>query len=176
MHDSNCKHKPYKIFCSISSRPCNLIMCFTVFTTFISTLALYLGTLRAARFIHDHLLYRILRAPMEFFDTTLTGRILNRFSNDTKEVDTDLPATLRAFGACVFGVYWKRFFMWEKLGDDGKLTIWWRVALKKYLNWKVSWLEKNVWWLKILWRLSHIFLILYVCPIFSYYIFMSLCT
>lgn len=83
---------------------CNLIICFTVFATFIATLSLYIGTLRAARFIHNQLLYRILRAPMEFFDTTLTGRILNRFSNDTKEVDSDLPATLRAFGACLFGV------------------------------------------------------------------------
>lgn len=79
-------------------------MCFTVLATFISTLSLYIGTLRAARFIHDSLLTRILRAPMEFFDTTLTGRILNRFSNDTKEVDADLPATLRAFSACLFGV------------------------------------------------------------------------
>lgn len=80
-------------------------MCFTVFATFISTLSLYIGTLRAARFIHNQLLKRIMRAPMEFFDTTLTGRILNRFSNDTKEVDADLPATLRAFSACLFGVF-----------------------------------------------------------------------
>jgi ABC-type multidrug transport system fused ATPase/permease subunit len=76
-----------------------------VFATFIATLSLYIGTLRAARFIHDGLLKQVIRAPMEFFDTTLTGRILNRFSNDTKEVDNDLPATLRAFGACCFGVF-----------------------------------------------------------------------
>lgn len=88
-----------------------LCMCFSlthpVFATFISTLSLYIGTLRAARFIHNSLLKRVMRAPMEFFDTTLTGRILNRFSNDVKEVDNDLPATLRAFGACCFGVFAK---------------------------------------------------------------------
>lgn len=42
---------------------------------------------------------------MEFFDQTPLGRIMNRFSKDVQEVDTDLPATLRAFSSCVFGVY-----------------------------------------------------------------------
>jgi ATP-binding cassette subfamily C (CFTR/MRP) protein 1 len=69
-----------------------------------ATLSLYVGTLRAARFIHSQLLTRIFRAPMEFFDQTPTGRILNRFSKDVEAVDADLPATLRAFNACLFGV------------------------------------------------------------------------
>lgn len=94
-----------------------MLLCvhFTVFTTFIATLSLYIGTLRAARFIHNQLLFRILRAPMEFFDTTLTGRILNRFSNDTKEVDSDLPATLRAFSACLFGVLYLYFIYGQRM-------------------------------------------------------------
>jgi ATP-binding cassette, subfamily C (CFTR/MRP), member 1 len=76
-----------------------------VFTTFIATLALYIGTLEAARFTHNYLLTKILHAPMAFFDQTPIGRIINRFSKDIEAVDSDLPATLRAFSACFFGVY-----------------------------------------------------------------------
>jgi ATP-binding cassette, subfamily C (CFTR/MRP), member 1 len=75
-----------------------------VFATFISTLALYIGTLEAARFTHNYLLSRVLHAPMSFFDQTPIGRIINRFSKDIEAVDSDLPATLRAFSACLFGV------------------------------------------------------------------------
>lgn len=46
---------------------------------------------------------------MEFFDQTPLGRIINRFSKDIEEVDSDLPATLRAFSACFFGVLWTYF-------------------------------------------------------------------
>jgi len=75
-----------------------------VFTTFVATLSLYVGTLRAARVTHSYLLTKIMRAPMSFFDQTPIGRIINRFSKDTEAVDSDLPATLRAFTACFFGV------------------------------------------------------------------------
>lgn len=43
------------------------------------------GTLRASSRLHDELFRRILRSPMKFFDTTPTGRILNRFSKDMDE-------------------------------------------------------------------------------------------
>lgn len=73
-----------------------------------ATLSLYVGTLRAAQVTHNYLLKRILRAPMEFYDQTPIGRIINRFSKDVEAVDSDLPATLRAFSACLFGVYFLR--------------------------------------------------------------------
>lgn len=43
------------------------------------------GTLRASSRLHDELFQKILRCPMKFFDTTPTGRILNRFSKDMDE-------------------------------------------------------------------------------------------
>ncbi|XP_062328221.1 multidrug resistance-associated protein 5 isoform X3 [Osmerus eperlanus] len=49
------------------------------------------GTLRASSKLHEELFRKILRSPMKFFDTTPTGRILNRFSKDMDEVDTRLP-------------------------------------------------------------------------------------
>jgi ABC-type multidrug transport system fused ATPase/permease subunit len=47
---------------------------------FLGIFGTYLGTLTAARTMHDSMLWRIVRAPMSFFDTTPLGRILNRFS------------------------------------------------------------------------------------------------
>lgn len=77
---------------------------FTVLSTFVATLALYIGTLQAAQFIHNSLLKRILKAPMEFFDQTPIGRVVNRFSKDIESTDSDIPATLRAFCSCLFSV------------------------------------------------------------------------
>ncbi|XP_074045732.1 ATP-binding cassette sub-family C member 5 isoform X2 [Macrotis lagotis] len=55
------------------------------------------GTLRASSKLHDELFRRILRSPMKFFDTTPTGRILNRFSKDMDEVDARLPFQAEMF-------------------------------------------------------------------------------
>uniref|UniRef100_A0A8I3PX26 ATP binding cassette subfamily C member 5 n=2 Tax=Canis lupus familiaris TaxID=9615 RepID=A0A8I3PX26_CANLF len=55
------------------------------------------GTLRASSRLHDELFRRILRSPMKFFDTTPTGRILNRFSKDMDEVDVRLPFQAEMF-------------------------------------------------------------------------------
>ncbi|XP_049277102.1 multidrug resistance-associated protein 1 isoform X2 [Anopheles funestus] len=76
-----------------------------VLSTFLSTLFLYVGALEASRTLHKTLLRRILRAPLtSFFDITPVGRVLNRFSKDIDTTDSDLPATLRAWSACFFGV------------------------------------------------------------------------
>ncbi|OCT78465.1 hypothetical protein XELAEV_18029562mg [Xenopus laevis] len=55
------------------------------------------GTLRASSKLHDELFRRILRSPMKFFDTTPTGRVLNRFSKDMDEVDVRLPFQAEMF-------------------------------------------------------------------------------
>ncbi|XP_052898369.1 multidrug resistance-associated protein 1 isoform X1 [Anopheles moucheti] len=76
-----------------------------VLSTFLSTLFLYVGALEASRTLHKTLLRRILNAPLtSFFDITPVGRVLNRFSKDIDTTDSDLPATLRAWSACFFGV------------------------------------------------------------------------
>lgn len=52
------------------------------------------GTLIASKLYHSTLLGAMLRAPVQFFDTTPVGRILNRFSKDQESLDTELgPAS-----------------------------------------------------------------------------------
>ncbi|XP_055468882.1 ATP-binding cassette sub-family C member 10 isoform X1 [Psammomys obesus] len=52
------------------------------------------GVLQAAATLHHRLLHRLLMAPVTFFDSTPTGRILNRLSSDVACVDDSLPFLL----------------------------------------------------------------------------------
>ncbi|TMS12817.1 Multidrug resistance-associated protein 9 [Larimichthys crocea] len=54
-------------------------------------------TLNAGCKLHDTMFRNIIASPMSFFDTTPTGRILNRFSKDQEEVDTVLPLHMDPF-------------------------------------------------------------------------------
>ncbi|XP_010013553.1 PREDICTED: multidrug resistance-associated protein 7 [Nestor notabilis] len=62
------------------------------------------GTIHAATVIHNRLLQRALKATVTFFDTTPTGRILNRFSSDLYSVDDSLPFILNIFLANMYGL------------------------------------------------------------------------
>ena len=68
----------------------------------VSSLAFFIGilvktylvvhfTLKASSQLHDKVFHKVSRATMAFFDTTPTGRILNRFSKDLDELDIYLP-------------------------------------------------------------------------------------
>ena len=46
---------------------------------------------RANRKLHKAVFFKILRAPMSFFDNNLMGNILNRFSKDMSVVDEYIP-------------------------------------------------------------------------------------
>lgn len=54
-------------------------------------------TLRSSSKLHDTMFKRILGSPMSFFDTTPTGRLVNRFSKDQDEVDAVLPFNMENF-------------------------------------------------------------------------------
>lgn len=49
----------------------------------------------AAQEMHSKLANRLLRYPMNFFDTTPIGRILNRVSRDVDTVDSTLPVHVK---------------------------------------------------------------------------------
>ncbi|XP_056602458.1 ATP-binding cassette sub-family C member 12 [Triplophysa dalaica] len=54
-------------------------------------------TLRSSSKLHDTMFKRIIGSPMSFFDTTPTGRMVNRFSKDQDEVDAVLPFNMENF-------------------------------------------------------------------------------
>ncbi|XP_006860661.1 PREDICTED: multidrug resistance-associated protein 7 [Chrysochloris asiatica] len=62
------------------------------------------GTLRAAAILHRRLLQRVLMAPVTFFDSTPTGRVLNRFSSDIACTDDSLPFILNILLANAVGL------------------------------------------------------------------------
>ncbi|XP_067851301.1 multidrug resistance-associated protein 5 isoform X2 [Heptranchias perlo] len=80
------------------------------------------GTLKASSRLHDELFRKILRGPMKFFDTTPSGRILNRFSKHMDEVDTRLPFQAEMFIQNVILV----FFC---IGVVGSVFPWFLVAV-----------------------------------------------
>ncbi|XP_060041592.1 ATP-binding cassette sub-family C member 12 isoform X2 [Erinaceus europaeus] len=61
-------------------------------------------TLMASSSMHDRVFDKILKSPMSFFDTTPTGRLMNRFSKDMDELDVRLPFHAENFLQQVFMV------------------------------------------------------------------------
>nr|NP_995703.1 Multidrug-Resistance like protein 1, isoform N [Drosophila melanogaster]AAS64694.1 Multidrug-Resistance like protein 1, isoform N [Drosophila melanogaster] len=75
-----------------------------VVTGYLSTLILSLGCVYSARYMHNVLLHGTLRWPMEMFDITPLGRIVNRFSKDVDTIDNTLPLNLRVVILQLFAV------------------------------------------------------------------------
>ncbi|XP_078079204.1 ATP-binding cassette sub-family C member 2 [Mustelus asterias] len=71
---------------------------------FLGAVLITRGTIAASRDLHFRLLQNILHVPMLFFDTTPTGRIVNRFSKDIYTIDETIPMSFRAMLSCLFGV------------------------------------------------------------------------
>uniref|UniRef100_A0A8C2I0L7 Uncharacterized protein n=1 Tax=Cyprinus carpio TaxID=7962 RepID=A0A8C2I0L7_CYPCA len=62
------------------------------------------GSISASRTLHTNLLSNILKVPMVFFDTTPSGRIVNRFAKDIFTVDEMIPMSFRSWILCLLGV------------------------------------------------------------------------
>ena len=73
-------------------------------TILVGSLALAKGSIDASVKLHKEVLFRILRSPMMFFDTTPIGRIVNRFAKDVDVVDTTIPQTMRDWIGCFLQV------------------------------------------------------------------------
>ncbi|XP_008059021.2 canalicular multispecific organic anion transporter 2, partial [Carlito syrichta] len=66
----------------------------------LSAMTLAVGGIQAARLLHQALLHNTMRAPQSFFDTTPSGRVLNRFSKDIYVIDEVLaPNILMLLGS-----------------------------------------------------------------------------
>ncbi|KAB0394515.1 hypothetical protein E2I00_015647, partial [Balaenoptera physalus] len=60
----------------------------------LSAVTMAVGGVQAARLLHQALLHNKMRSPQSFFDTTPSGRILNRFSKDICIIDEVLAPTI----------------------------------------------------------------------------------
>lgn len=58
--------------------------------------------LKGAKCLQEDMLGNVLHCPMNFFDTTPLGRILNRFSKDVDTIDNTLPLAIRQIIATLF--------------------------------------------------------------------------
>lgn len=90
--------------------------------TFVRSLNLALFGVRASQKMHDDLLSSILKAPMSFFDTTPTGRIISRFSKDLFSIDSELSEVLDFF-------LWCSLYVVVSLGTITFATPWFGVAI-----------------------------------------------
>ncbi|TRY91587.1 hypothetical protein DNTS_021753, partial [Danionella cerebrum] len=71
---------------------------------FLGTILMADGSIGASRALHSRLLSNILRVPMVFFDTTPSGRIVNRFAKDIFTVDEMIPQSFKSWFLCMLGV------------------------------------------------------------------------
>lgn len=76
-----------------------------------AVLCLARGSMDAALKLHSGMLYRVLRCPMQYFETTPTGQILARFSSDLNTCDNQLPMNLKQFLNVLFRVCCDAYFL-----------------------------------------------------------------
>lgn len=63
-------------------------------STLIQTVIVWIYcSIEGSKILHRDMINSVLRSPMEFFETTPIGRIMNRFSNDIYKIDEILPRT-----------------------------------------------------------------------------------
>lgn len=53
--------------------------------------------MQASSQLHSSMLWRVMRAPMSFFDATPLGRVINRFTGDINQLDSSLPQGMYSF-------------------------------------------------------------------------------
>ncbi|XP_033169107.1 multidrug resistance-associated protein 1 isoform X4 [Drosophila mauritiana] len=71
---------------------------------FFCSLTLALGCIFCSKVLHETLLSYVFRWPMELFDTTPLGRVVNRFSKDVDTIDNVLPMLWRMVISQAFAV------------------------------------------------------------------------
>uniref|UniRef100_A0A3Q0SPS2 ATP-binding cassette, sub-family C (CFTR/MRP), member 4 n=1 Tax=Amphilophus citrinellus TaxID=61819 RepID=A0A3Q0SPS2_AMPCI len=69
----------------------------TIIFGFVRNLALFSVLVRCTQSLHNHMFSAILRTPVRFFDINPIGRVLNRFSKDIGQLDSNMPWTFVDF-------------------------------------------------------------------------------
>lgn len=68
------------------------------------SLSMSIGGIMASRFLHQSMLYDVLRSPVSFFERTPSGNLVNRFSKEIDTIDSVIPSILKMFTGSMFNV------------------------------------------------------------------------
>ncbi|XP_049611466.1 ATP-binding cassette sub-family C member 4 [Syngnathus scovelli] len=69
----------------------------TIIFGFVRTILMFNVLVRCTQALHDKMFSAILRTPVRFFDINPIGRVLNRFSKDVGQLDSNMPWTFVDF-------------------------------------------------------------------------------
>ncbi|XP_026771847.2 multidrug resistance-associated protein 1 isoform X2 [Pangasianodon hypophthalmus] len=68
------------------------------------SISVSVGGILASRYLHETMLYNVLRSPMSFFERTPSGNLVNRFSKETDTIDSVIPSIIKMFMGSMFNV------------------------------------------------------------------------
>ncbi|KAK9957353.1 hypothetical protein ABG768_011605 [Culter alburnus] len=71
---------------------------------FCYSVAVSIGGILASRYLHQTMLYNVLRSPMSFFERTPSGNLVNRFAKETDTIDSVIPSIIKMFMGSMFNV------------------------------------------------------------------------
>ncbi|XP_063373668.1 ATP-binding cassette sub-family C member 4-like [Cydia amplana] len=95
-------------------------------------------TVRASKNIHNTIFKNLINALMRFFDTNLSGRVLNRFSKDMGALDEILPRsmleTIQMYLSMISILVLNALALWWTIIPTFVLVIIFIILLKWYLN------------------------------------------
>ncbi|GMN54603.1 hypothetical protein TIFTF001_023730 [Ficus carica] len=91
-----------------------------VTATLANSFWLITASLRAAKKLHDTTLHSILRAPMVFFHTNPTGRIINRFAKDLGDIDRNVANFMNMF----LNQMWQLLSTFVLIGIVSTISLW----------------------------------------------------
>uniref|UniRef100_A0A674NHV4 Multidrug resistance-associated protein 1 n=1 Tax=Takifugu rubripes TaxID=31033 RepID=A0A674NHV4_TAKRU len=71
---------------------------------FVYSLSISIGGIMASRYLHQSMLYDVLRSPMSFFEKTPSGNLVNRFAKEMDTIDSMIPSIIKMFMGSMFTV------------------------------------------------------------------------
>ncbi|XP_032668813.1 sodium leak channel non-selective protein-like [Odontomachus brunneus] len=80
-------------------------------TSLIRGFVIMFATIKASTTLHNMFFYKLIGAPLKFFETTPSGRIQNVFSRDMDEIDNYLPISIENMVQNIFTCSFAIFFI-----------------------------------------------------------------
>ncbi|KAJ8253888.1 hypothetical protein COCON_G00205000 [Conger conger] len=72
------------------------VLCYSISVSF--------GGILASRYLHQSMLYNVLRSPISFFERTPSGNLVNRFAKEIDTIDSVIPNIIKMFMGSMFNV------------------------------------------------------------------------